>query len=123
MRSELTNCQLTYWVLSPVQLQLNDLVPDVMPIGRVPVLEVLEVVECLFPVEQPDVLGLGCCKSADGPAQMNEVRLDGRVHRVHPDLARKVVRLPGVAGAAGGHDVGPVVGAAAGEGDEVVARQ
>ena len=22
-RSELTNCQLTYWVLSPVQLQLN----------------------------------------------------------------------------------------------------
>ena len=42
-----------------------------------------------------------------------EVRLDRRVERVHPDLARQVVRLPCVAGAAGSDDVRPVVGATA----------
>jgi hypothetical protein len=54
---------------------------------------------------------------------MHEVWLDRRVHRVHPDLARQIVRLPRVARTARRHDVGPVVRAAAGERDQVVTGQ
>src|SRR5712671_3178833 len=93
------------------------------PVMRVPVLEVLEVMQRLLTIEDPDVLRLGRRQAPDGPAQVHEVRLDGSVQRVHPDLARQVVRLTRVAGAAGGDDVGPVVRAAAGEGNEVVASE
>src|SRR4029079_5267216 len=95
---------------------LVDLVVSVLPVllvDRMPVFQILEMMEGLLSVEDPDVLGLGRRKAADSPAQMNEVGFDGRVQRMHPDLAREVVRLARVAGAAGGDDVGPVVGAAA----------
>ena len=46
------------------------------PFVRVPVLEILELVQRLFPVEELDVLGLRRGKPAHGPAQMHEVRLD-----------------------------------------------
>ena len=88
-----------------------------------PVLEILQVMEGLFAVEDPDVLCLRRRQSPDGPAQVDEVRLDWRVHRMHSDLVRQVVRFPGVAGAAGRDDVGPIVRAAAGERNEMVARQ
>ena len=89
----------------------------------VAVLEILEMMERFFAVEDPDVLRLRRRQSAHRPAQMNEVRLDRGVHRVHADLAREIVCLLRVAGTARGHDVGPVVGAAAGKWDEVIARQ
>ena len=87
----------------------------------IPVLEILEVMQRLLTVEDPDVLRLGWRQPPNGPAQMHEVRLDRRVHRMHPDLAWQVVRFPGVAGAAGGDDVGPVVRASARERNEMVA--
>ena len=90
---------------------------------RVPVLEVFEVMQGLFAVEDPNVLRLGRRQAADSPAQVHKMGLDGRVERMHPDLAGKVVRLPGVAGAAGGDDVGPVVGAPARERNEVIAGE
>src|SRR5688572_9806757 len=90
---------------------------------RMPVLQLLEMVERLFAVEELDVLRLGRGEPSDRPAQVHEVRLDGRMHRVHADLARQVVRLSRVARTARRYDVGPVVGAAAGEGHEVVACQ
>ena len=80
---------------------------------RVLLLQIFQMMERLFTVEDPDVLRLSRGEAANGPAQMHEVGLDGRLQRMHPDLARQVVRLPRVAGAAGGDDVGPVVGAAA----------
>src|SRR6476469_5909337 len=88
-----------------------------------PILEIFQVMECLFAVEDPDVLRLGRGQAADCPAEVHEVGLDRRVERVHADLARKVVRLAGVAGTAGRDDVGPVVSAAAREGDQVVAGE
>ena len=88
---------------------LADFVPAVVPVP----LEILEVVQGLFTVEDPDVLRLGRRQTTDRPAQMHEVRLDRWMQRVHPDLAWQVVRLPGVAGAAGGYDVRPVVHTAA----------
>src|SRR5450756_2305863 len=75
----------------------------------------------LLTIEDSDVLRLGRRQSPDGPAQMHEVRLHRRVYRMHPDLARQAVRFPGVAGAARGDDVGPVVRAPAGERNQVVA--
>lgn len=89
----------------------------------VSMLEVFEVVERLFAVEQLDVSRLRRRQSPHRPAQMHEVRLDWRVHRVHADLARKAIGLSRVARAARGDDVRPVIRTAAGERDEMVARQ
>ena len=75
-------------------------------------LEIFELVQGLLAVEDPDVLRLSRSKSTHRPAQMNEVWLDGRVHRVHADLAGQIVCFPCVARAASGDDVGPVVGSA-----------
>jgi hypothetical protein len=74
-------------------------------------------------VEQADVFRLGGGKAADRPGEVHEVRLVWGHHRVHPAFLRKVIALPGVAGAAGGHHVGPVVIAAAREWNEMVPRQ
>src|SRR5437870_10177501 len=98
---------------------LADFVPAVVPVT----LEVFEVVQRLLTVENPDVLRLGRRQTTDRPAQMHEVRLDRCMQRVHSDFARQVVRLPGVARAARGYDVRPVVRPAAGERDEMVARE
>ena len=48
-------------------------------IEHMPVLEIFQMMEGFFPVEDADVLRLGWGQAADGPAQMDEVRLDGRV--------------------------------------------
>ena len=79
----------------------------------VTVLEVFQLMQCLFAVEDSDVLGLCRGQTTDGPAQMHEVWLDRRVHRVHADFIRQVVRFASVARAAGSDDVGPVVRATA----------
>jgi hypothetical protein len=99
------------------------LMPDVMNGMRVALLQIFEMVERLFPIKEPDVLGLGRGESSYRPTQVNEMRLDRRVHRVHPDLAGQIVRLPRIARTARRHDVGPVVRAAARERDQVIARQ
>jgi len=87
----------------------------VMPwllIHGVPVLEIFQVMQRLLTIEDPDVLRLRRSKTAHRPAQVNEVRFDWSLQRVHPDLVRQVVRLASIARAASGDDVGPVVGAA-----------
>lgn len=86
-------------------------------------LEIFEVVKSFFAVEELDVLRLSWRELPHCPGEMHEVRLEWSVHRVHSDFARQAVRLAGVAGAAGGDDVGPVVGSAAGDRDEVIARE
>ena len=50
-------------------------------------------------------------------------RLDRAVPRVHPALPRQAVALPQIAGAAGGHDVGPNGAPAAGARHEVIEGQ
>src|SRR5881409_1721765 len=75
----------------------------------VPLLEILEMVQRLLSIEEADVLRLGGSESAHCPAEVHEVRLDRRVHRVHADLAGQVVRLLRVARAARGYDIRPVV--------------
>ena len=77
---------------------------------RVPV---LEIVQRLLTVEHPDVLRLSRSKLSHRPRQVNEVRLNRRVHRMHSNLARQTVRLPRIAGTARSHDVRPFIGAAA----------
>src|SRR5256885_11383866 len=67
------SCLLTDFVM-PV-------VPAVLLVQRVTVLEIFEVVEGLFAVENPDVLGLGRSQAADSPAQMHEMGLDRCVER------------------------------------------
>src|ERR1700719_3233842 len=89
------------------------------PVMRMAILKIFQVVQRLFAVEDPNVLRLGRRQTPDGPTQVHEVRLDRCVQRMHSDLARQVVRLPGVAGTAGGDDVRPVVRAPAGEWNEV----
>src|SRR5438105_2906806 len=79
--------------------------------------------EDLLAVEEADVARLRRREATDGPAQMNEVRLDRVGHRMHADLRREVIALARVAGRAGRHDVGPVVGATSGQRDQVVAGQ
>jgi hypothetical protein len=96
---------------------------DVMNSMRVPLLQIFQMVERLFPVKELDVLRLGRGQSAYGPAEVHEMRLDRSVHRVHPDLARQIVRLFRVARAARGDDVGPVVRSATGKRNQVIARQ
>src|SRR6185503_9129734 len=85
--------------------------------------ERLELMQHLIAVERADVPRLDGREAAHGPAQMHEMRLDGMREGMHPDLFRQPVSLARIAGAARGDDVGPVVRAAAGERDEVVARE
>src|SRR5437870_4816007 len=54
---------------------------------------------------------------------MHEVRLEGRAQRVHPRFLGKEVALARIAARARGEDVGPAVGAAAGQRHQVVPRQ
>jgi hypothetical protein len=54
---------------------------------------------------------------------VDEVRLDRRVERVHAALLGQVVPLPGVAAAARRDHVGPLVGPAARDRDQVIAGQ
>ena len=60
---------------------------------------------------------------AHRPREMHEVRLARGVQRVHAALLGQVIPLPRVAGAAGGHHVGPLVVAAARERNQVIPRQ
>src|SRR4051812_37053947 len=80
-------------------------------------------VEHFAAVERLDVASLRRRETAHRPAEMHEVRLDRMRERMHPDLFWEAIALAGVAGAARGHDVRPLVGAAARERHEVVARQ
>jgi len=93
------------------------------PTRGVPVLEILEMVQCLFAVEQPDVSRLRRRQSSHRPAQMNEMRLDGRVERMHTDFTRKAVRFARIARAACSHNVRPFVRSTARERHEMIARQ
>jgi hypothetical protein len=54
---------------------------------------------------------------------MNEVRLVWWYRWMHAAFLRQVVTLASVAGAAGGHHVGPIVVSAAGKRDQVVSGQ
>ena len=76
---------------------------------KVSMLEILEMMQRLFSVEQLDVLRLRRGQPSHCPTQVNEVRLHRCVHRVHADLAWKVVRLPRIAGTTCGHHVRPIV--------------
>jgi hypothetical protein len=77
----------------------------------------------LVAAEQLDVLRLLPREPAYRPGQVDEVRLARDRQRVHPALLREMVTLPGVAGTARRHHVGPLVVPAAGERDQVVAGQ
>src|SRR5690349_12764709 len=85
--------------------------------------QLLDLMQRLFAVEEADVLRLDRREAADGPAQVDEVRLDRVRHRVHADLLRHPVPLARIARRAGGDDVRPLVRAAAGERNEMVARE
>lgn len=88
-----------------------------------PVLEILEVMERLLAIEELDVPRLSRRESSHRPAQVNEVRLDRRIHWVHPDLVRQTVRLASIARTACGHNVGPVVRSATRQRNEMISRQ
>ena len=77
------------------------------------VLELLELVQRLRAVEQPDVVRLLGSETPHGPAQVHEVRLDGLNDRMHPDLLGQAIRLAGVARSARRDHVRPVVRPAA----------
>src|SRR5678810_681208 len=95
-----------------------------MSVRMVPaLLQLLEVVQHLAPVERLDVTRLCWRQTSNGPAQVHKVRLDRVSERVHPDLFGETVALACIAGAARGDDVRPVVRAAARERDQVVTRQ
>ena len=87
-----------------------------------PMLDHLELVQRLFPVEQANVLRLRGRESAHRPAQVYEVGLHRVNERVHPDLPRQPIPLASVAGGAGGDAVRPIIRPAAGERDQVIAR-
>ena len=93
--------------------------------GEMPrtVLQILKLMEDLGAVECSDVLGLDGRQAPNGPAQMHEVGLDRMRERMHPDLFRQLIPLPGVTRAACGDDIAPVVGAATGERNQVIPRQ
>jgi len=120
-RSELSNWHLSTDVWHP--FSCSALTDAVHPMMRVSVLEILEMMERLFAVEDPNVLRLGRRQTPDGPAQVHEVWLHRGVKGMHSDLAWEVVRLPRVAGTAGGDDVGPIVRASTGKWNEVIACQ
>jgi hypothetical protein len=82
---------------------------DQSPAHRVTMLEILEMMQRLLSIEEADVARLRRSKTTHCPAQVNEMRLDRSVHRMHPDLTWEAVRLPRVAWAAGRYDVRPLV--------------
>lgn len=86
-------------------------------------IKLLKMMQGLIAIEHLDVVTLRRREAAHRPAEMDEVRLDRRVHRVHSNLARQAVGLAGVAWAAGRYDVRPIVAATAGERDQVITRQ
>ena len=86
-------------------------------------LQILEMVQCLFAVEQSDVSRLRRRQSSDCPAQVNEMRLDGRVERMHSDFTRKAVRFARIARAARSHNVRPLVRSTARQRHEMISRQ
>ena len=94
-------------VRSPQSLSV--MLEDQSSARRMAVLEIFEVVECLLAIKQLDVPRLRGRESSHRPAQMNEVRLDRRIHRMHPDLVRQAVRLASITRAARSHDIGPIV--------------
>lgn len=85
--------------------------------------QILEMVQCLFAVEQPDVSRLCRRQSSHCPAQVNEVRLDRHLQRMHPDFTRQTVRFARIARAASSHDVRPLVRSAARQRHEMIPRQ
>ncbi len=87
------------------------------------VFQILELMEDFGAVEGSDVLGLDWRKPTNRPTQMHEVRLDRVGERVHSNLFGELIPLPRVAGAARRHDVAPVVRAASGERNEVIASE
>jgi hypothetical protein len=87
---------------------------------RQPRLERLELMEHLIAVERPDVSRLDRRESANGPAEVNKVRLDGVREGMHPDFFGQTIPLASVARAAGGDDVRPIVRTAARQRNEVV---
>src|SRR6266487_4862681 len=96
---------------------------DQSPTRGMTMFEILEMVQCLFAVEQPDVPRLRRRQSTNCPAQMNEVRLDGRIDRMHTDFTRETVRLPGVTRAARSHNIRPLVRSTTRQRHEMIARQ
>src|SRR5690348_4592935 len=91
--------------------------------GVAPMLQNLELVENLVAVKRSNVARLCRRQPPYRPAEMHEVRLDRMGERMHPDLLRQAIAFPRVARAASGDHVVPVVGAAARQRNEVVARQ
>ena len=77
------------------------------------VVKLLKMMQRLVAVEHLDVMTLRRSQAPHCPAQVNEVRLDRCVQRVHSNLARQTVRLARIAGAAGCDHVRPVIAAAA----------
>ena len=76
---------------------------------RMPMLELFEMVQRILTIEQLDVARLRRSQTTNSPAQVYEVRLERRSHRMHSDLVRKRIRLASVARAACSHDVSPIV--------------
>ena len=85
--------------------------------------QILEMVQSLFAVEQLDVPRLCRRQSSHRPAQMNEMRLDGRVDRMHSDFTRKAIRFTRIARAARRHNVRPLVRSTARQRHEMIPRQ
>src|SRR5665213_1339548 len=87
------------------------------------VLELLEMMQHLAAVERLDVARLRRRESPHGPAQVNEMRLDGMRERMHSDLFGQPIAFARVTGAARRHDVGPLIRLAARQRNQVVARE
>src|SRR5678815_2755168 len=88
-----------------------------------PMLEIFEMVERLFAVKKLDVARLRRSEPSHRPAEMNEVWLNRRMHRVHPNFTRQAVGLARIAGTARGDHVRPLVRAAARQGNKMVAGE
>ena len=70
---------------------------DVMNSMRVPLLQIFQMVERLFPVKELDVLCLRRGQPAYGPAEVHEVWLERTMQRMHVDLVGQMIRLARVA--------------------------
>ncbi len=86
-------------------------------------LQILEMVQRLLSIEQPDVSRLRRRQSSHRPAQVNEVRLDWRADRMHSDFIRKAIRFARIARAARRHNVRPLVRSTTRQRHEMIARQ
>jgi len=91
--------------------------------GVAAVFEELDLVKDVVAVERANVTRLRRREPTNRPAEVHEVRFHRMCQRVHPDLLGETVALPRVAWATSGDDVRPVVGASAGERNEVIARE